>query len=69
MTYTQDDFKEMIRDWKADNAPEYDNLEITEVEYLEGTQEWAATAEDDKNSYSLTDDGLGNIVINYSGIL
>lgn len=68
MSYNKDDFMEMIKDWKADNSPNYDDLEIIEVEYLEETQEWAAVAQDKKNSYSLTDDGLGNIVINYSGI-
>jgi len=67
MKYNKETFEEMIRDWKADNSPEYGDLEIIEIEFLEDTQEWVAVAEDDKSSYSLTDDGLGNIVINYSG--
>jgi len=67
MEYDKEDFKEMIKDWKADNSPEMDDLEVIEIEFLEDTQEWVAVAEDDKSSYSLTDDGLGNIVINYSG--
>lgn len=67
MEYDKNDFKEMIKDWKADNSPNYDDLEIVKIEFLEDTQEWAAIAEDEKTSYSITDDGLGNIVINYLG--
>ena len=65
MRYTKDDFKEMIRDWKADHAPEMDDLEIDEIELEDGA--WTATVHDEKTTYTLTDDGSGNIVINYSG--
>ena len=67
MTYDKEMFGEMIRDWKADNAPNYDDLEIDEVEIDGGTTEWVAIAHDEKTAYTLTDDGIGNIVINYSG--
>jgi len=67
MEYGKDDFVEMIKNWQVDNSPNYDDLVIVGVEFIEDTQEWAAIAEDEKNSYSITDDGLGNIVINYSG--
>jgi hypothetical protein len=56
----------MITNWKTDNSPEYDNLEIGEPEIGEDGN-WIATAEDEKTTYSLTDDGAGNIVINYMG--
>jgi hypothetical protein len=62
--YSKETFEEMIRDWKADNAPEYDNLEITSIEFVDG--EYVATAEDEKSTYSLMDVS-GNIVINYLG--
>ena len=54
MEYDKEDFKEMIKDWKADNSPEMDDLEVIEIEFLEDTQEWCAVAEDAKSSYSLT---------------
>ncbi len=63
--YNKDDFKEMIEDWKADHSPEMDNLVIDEIT-LESEQ-WTATACDEKTAYTLTDDGTGNIVINYLG--
>lgn len=58
-------FEEMIADWRADNAPEYDGLEITDIKSENGKFE--AIAEDEKTTYSLTDDGTGNIIINYLG--
>jgi len=67
MKYDKEIFEEMIRDWKADNSPEYDNLEIEEIYFDEDAQEWGAYVQDEKTTYSLTDDGTGNIVINYSG--
>ena len=67
MKYDKETFKEMIRDWKADNSLEYDDLEIEETEIDEEIEEWIAYAQDEKTVYSLTDDGTGNIVINYSG--
>lgn len=56
-------FEEMIRDWQADNAEEYGSLEITEV--VEENGSFKGIAEDENNTYSLTDDGTGNIKINY----
>jgi hypothetical protein len=61
--YSKDLFEEMIRDWKANNS-EYENLEISEPEINE-TGQWEAIARDEKATYQLTDDGRGNIVINY----
>jgi len=61
----RDDFAEMIRDWKADNSPEMDDLIIDEIKLDDG--KWVALAHDDAATYSLTDDGTGKIVINYLG--
>lgn len=63
---SKDDFMEMIRDWQSDNAEEYGELEITEAETDEAGN-IVAYAEDKNNTYSLTDDGTGNISINYMG--
>jgi hypothetical protein len=65
--YDKDTFEEMVRDWVADRAPEMDDLEIGDPEIDEETGKWVAYAHDDKEAYSLTDDGTGNIVINYLG--
>jgi hypothetical protein len=62
----KDDFIAMINDWQADKAPEYDDLVIGEPEIGEDG-EWIAIAEDEKCVYILSDDGDGNIVINYDG--
>ena len=64
--YGQDDFEEMIRDWQADHAPEYDDLVIDEIQ-LDDNQKWVAYAHDDKTVYSIRDDGTGDIVLNYVG--
>lgn len=61
--YDKDDFLEMIRDWQADNSPEYDDLCVNAPEYDDG--KWTVTARDEKTLYLLTDDGTGNIIINY----
>jgi hypothetical protein len=58
-------FEEMIRDWQADNADEYGELEIDDA-VIEGGK-WIAVAHDDKNDYQLSDDGTGNIRIDYLG--
>lgn len=65
ITEDQDDFEEMIRDWQADRAPEMDDLEIDEIVQEDGN--WVAYAHDSKCTYSLKDDGKGNIQINYLG--
>jgi hypothetical protein len=65
--YDKDGFLEMVKDWKADNAPEMDDLEIKEIEIDEETGNWVAYAQDEKTAYTLNDDGHGNITINYSG--
>lgn len=66
MKYDKDTFEGMIADWKADGAPEYDDLVIDEPE-LGDDGNWMASAHDDKVVYLLTDDGDNNIVINYCG--
>jgi len=65
MKYDKETFEEMIRDWKADHSPEYDNLVIEEITFDEDAQEWSAIVHDEKTVYSLTDDNTGNIIINY----
>jgi hypothetical protein len=67
MKYNKEDFIEMIKDRRVDNAPEYDKLEIGETEINEDSGEWEAIAKDEKSAYLLTDDGTGNIIINYIG--
>ena len=62
MKYFKEDFREMIKDWQADNAPQYDDLIIDDLEFEDG--EWTAIAKDEKRSYLLyTIDG--NIFIHY----
>jgi len=58
-------FKEMVRDFIVDHAPEYDDLEIDECEC--GDNEWTAYRHDEKTTYSISDDGTGNLAINYVG--
>lgn len=65
--YGKDDFELMIQDWQADHSPEMDALEIGEAFFDDEWNHWAAYAHDDKTVYVLTDDGTGNIVINYVG--
>jgi len=61
--YDQDYFLEMIKDWKADHSPEMDDLEVDEIVFEDG-RGWVAAAHDNEGkSYSLADDGTGNIVI------
>lgn len=59
-------FEIMINDWMADNAEETKNLKISEP-YFDDELGWVADAEDDNTVYTLTDDGFGNIALNYSG--
>lgn len=61
-----DKFAEMIHDWQADTAPEYDDLEIDDPKASEDGK-WVADARDDKCTYELSDDGNGNITISYTG--
>lgn len=63
----RDTFEEMIRDWQADNSPEYDDLVIDSIEF--DNDEWTALAHDDKALYQISDNGEGNIAINYLGTL
>ena len=65
MKYDKDTFEEMIRDWKTDSSPEYDGIEIVDIEFDEEYQRWEAYVYDQETekNYSLTDDGTGNIVI------
>jgi len=63
--FNKEDFEEMIRDFKADHAPEMDDLEIDEIELEDG--KWVAYCHDEKTAYSISDDGTGNLAINYVG--
>ena len=63
-TIRADTFIEMIKDWQVDNAPLYDDLIISDAEFVDG--EWTATAEDEKCSYLLHAID-GNIIIDYLG--
>lgn len=60
-------FSEMIRDFLADHAPEYDDLIVDDPELVGG--KWIATANDGKSTYELSDGGDGNIIINYIGTI
>ena len=60
---TEDDFIEMVRDWFFDNQEEMEELTIDQYVFEEGR--WVAYAHDADCVYSLTDDGEGNIQINY----
>jgi hypothetical protein len=60
----RDDFEEMIKDWQADHAPEYDDLEIDDINFEDGR--WIAVAHDKEHTYQLSDEG-GDIIINYLG--
>lgn len=62
----KESFGAMVSDWLADNAEEAENLKISEP-YFDNELGWIADAEDDKAEYSLTDDGFGNIALNYVG--
>ena len=61
--YDKDYFMEMVKDWKVDNSPEMDDLEIDEIVWEEGRGWVASVIDAECKSYSLCDDGTGNIVI------
>jgi uncharacterized protein with gpF-like domain len=69
MELNRNDFEEMIMDWKADNAEEMKDLTIVwdSIRYSEDTKKWTSGAYDKKATYLLTNDGSGNIIINYTG--
>ena len=60
----KEDFWEMVKDWQADNAPQYDDLIIDDPEFEDG--EGTATAENERCSYLLHAVD-GNIIIDYLG--
>lgn len=62
---SKDEFDGMIDNWRADNIGEMEDLIIGKIECVSG--KWQAEAEDTTTQYILTDDGEGNIVINYIG--
>jgi hypothetical protein len=62
---SKDEFDGMIDNWRADNMEEMEDLIIGNIECING--QWQAEAEDTTTQYILTDDGEGNIVINYIG--
>ena len=59
--------RQMIFDWQADNAPNYDDLIIDEIIFNKDFVRFEAIAHDEKTIYSLMDDGTNNIMINYVG--
>lgn len=63
--YSKEVFEIMIQNWLADNADEMKDLEITEIALTDDGFE--AYAHDEKAEYVLTDDGYGNIQIDYIG--
>ena len=58
-------FESMIDDWKADHNEECSDLIFDGIEKENG--KFVMYAHDNKTSYSLNDDGTGNIVLNYMG--
>lgn len=62
----KDLFEAMVNDWKADHE-ESENLEIGEVYWDDDLESWAADAEDEKSTYLLSDDGTGNVRLDYVG--
>ncbi|MCB6610174.1 hypothetical protein V3C10_04405 [[Clostridium] symbiosum] len=52
----------MIENWLADNS--YDVLTINNI-YINDEGEWEADAEDENTTYVLSDNGCGDIIINY----
>lgn len=66
--YNKDDFENMINDFMADHAEEYEDnpLKIGMPEQDEGGR-WTCIAEDSVASYELSNGGNGDIVINYLG--
>lgn len=76
--YTMDDFKEMVKDFLADNTEEMEDLVIDEYRFVgadeEGEEfmaggEFVASAHDAKSNYLLLDNGTGNIEIKYLGTI
>ena len=63
--YRKEVFEIMIQNWLADSADEMNDLKITEITLTDDGFE--AYAHDEKAEYVLTDDGDGNIQINYIG--
>jgi hypothetical protein len=63
---SKDFFIEMVRNWQADSSPEYDNLKIGAPEVDENGN-WVSIASDEKTTYQLTHNIVGNIVLNYIG--
>lgn len=62
----KDLFEAMVNDWKADHE-ENENLEIGEVYWDDDLESWAADAEDENSTYLLSDDGTGNVRLDYVG--
>ena len=64
--YDKTEFEVMVNNWLIDHEGEMDDIKIGDV-YFDDKLGWAADAEDDKCTYILTDDGTGNIRIDYTG--
>lgn len=65
LLYDMVTFEEMVKDWMADHLDEMSDLEVDSIKYEDGC--CAAYAHDNTSTYLLTDDGMGNININYIG--
>lgn len=65
--YDRVEFEIMIDDWKKDHEDEMGDLEIGEITLAEDG--WQAEVRDEKPTYVLTDDGTGNIRIDYVGTI
>jgi hypothetical protein len=67
-------FESMIDDWRDNNSEEMSDLVIDEIVFDEARSsdinlmgEWTALVHDEKCTYQLSDNGTGNIIINYLG--
>lgn len=65
--YDRVDFEIMIDEWKIDHEDEMEDLEICEITSTEDG--WQVEVRGEKHTYVLTDDGTGNIRIDYVGTI
>ena len=61
-----EDFKIMLENWIVDHKNEMEDLVIGTI-YFDEELGWVVDAEDKKNIYILTEDGTGNIRLDYIG--
>lgn len=60
-------FESALDDWRADNAGDFDDLEIVEIYEEDG--ECKALAQDGRCSYEISDRGNENLEMNYLGTI